>query len=248
MISLNTYPAFKAWLRSILRRDARLQSIVFGEDQRMLDEQRSKINYPYAWVHRIEDVLMASGDHNMRDGWQFNLLIGKGAPEDDIDKQEDALELCHDILRSILLYFRSEKVDGRIFFNLNMQSMTMIQGDYPDGVWGWLANIEVATPSDTLCADEQESLALQLIDGGFFGDIQLTINANVFSYSWDSIEQTSDQAIAVLLLAINSASIGVRAEQDIDGYLLLSGAGMVVNADPVPGSPHTWSKPFENEL
>lgn len=246
MLTINTYNEFKSYVYMQLRMDKRIASIIWGEDKRMLDEQRSAIDYPCAHVYNIEDNLRATGSNNLRDAWIWGVEILKNEARDNIEGQEAALELCHDILRSFALNLNQAAKADEIYYQINNESLHMIEGDQPDDLWGWAANMQIATPASTLCANNQEVRALQLCTTGDEGSIMLKVGNTLLADSWTLSELNSYQMASRFVDAINNKpSLNITAELLPDGRILLSGDTVTLDITQGVATPHFWKLPYE---
>lgn len=244
-----SYEQIKALLTSWALNDARIPTggILFGESRKLLDAQRTEIQYPYFWVEEIAARVERSAEGTQIDQlWQIDISVKKNSSPDNYEAQEEAKSLCFNICVDFVKFLSDLHLQGEILFdqrNVSIREAEFFEGDVD---YGYQMSVAFGEPITNICAPSPYGRhgikALNLMYADEVGVLALDINGIVYQTNWDTATHTHSQILHLLTQIIN-VDEAQTASAFTDGvYLFIKdtvGTDPVLDLEPAANT-HTW--------
>lgn len=250
MIDLSTFKKVKAFIREFAAGDARVKEFIAGPDERLLNAMSSSVIYPAFWVEDIEYRGTENKSLAFQYYWAITINIMKNALKGKKDQEDDALELCHQILSDFLAWLRSKARKGEILIDLSRFYADAIEGGPgKDNAHGWAFTVILGVHPRTICPPSGRYFTSTLVPVSVEGAtaIGLNIEGRPYSVAWDG--SSAGDALKAMVSAINNGNgdADIEASTDLD-FLYLKGKAVgtspaiTLNQGP---SDHNWLEPFK---
>lgn len=145
---INSYAGFTAYFRTLIAGIPDIKQFVVGGAERILNRNRSTINYPIFWLE-IPDVSItrggSTGDYSATFSSAFIIL--RNAQTDDWSREDQDLDLCLQLVYRVLVAMKnSADEDNEFTFDLNNVSVEHKGKWGDDNDWGWRVGFSLTMP------------------------------------------------------------------------------------------------------
>jgi hypothetical protein len=151
---MTTYSEYVDYFRALSAAHSQIKQFVVGGSERILNRNRTTIQYPILWLE-IPEVSMVRGGSEGTYSAVFSgaFLVLENAQADDWDREDADLNRTLTICWQLLIRIQADADDND--WNITLDNVAIEHkgrwGD--DNDWGWRVNFELSIPIDD-CIDE----------------------------------------------------------------------------------------------
>jgi len=143
---ITSYDTFVQYFRELADSHVNINSFQVGNSERILNRQRSDIDYPILWLEVPDVSIFQLGGYKAR--YSSRLLVLKDSAADDWDGEDASLNICLKIMFEILTKMEEDADDGEFEFVMSDASIQPKTKWSADDDHGWALDFSIVGQID----------------------------------------------------------------------------------------------------
>lgn len=158
MIIVNTYSEYMAYFRSLYEANPDIKDFVSGDSNRILSQDRSKLDYPVLWVESPE-INWAFQNGVFKQIFQGAFVVLKNAQSEYWQQEDFAMDQTAKITAELIKQMRNDAENGIISMDSTRFNSNPILTYGHDNDHGWRTEVSIGS-NDGYCVDDCKDQSL----------------------------------------------------------------------------------------